>query len=226
MPSRQISPQSFDEILSELGDDPAIPDPHGIRKPSSPPKRPPVQPAPAKTEGSLGKWPDWVVPGKWLPILGFGIGALGLGYAFFTAYQPAQVQQTSEQDALHQQVKRLAQDLIALQDEILDIEADLYESINSIEVSIHLLSKNKPKTVAQKPQPTPLESELLKWRYIGSTQMGGLQQAFFRAGKRSLSFEKGAIVLGDWRLSSLDKNAALFTNTQGKTVTLKTSNIE
>ncbi|MBU3576708.1 hypothetical protein [Polynucleobacter sp. UK-Kesae-W10] len=226
MPSRQISPQSFDEILSELGDDPAIPDPHGIRKPSSPPRRPPAQPAPPKTEGSLGQWPDWVFPQKLLPLAGLGIVALGLGYAFFTAYQPDQAQQTSEQDALQQQVKRLTQDLTALQDEVLDIEADLYESIDSIEVSIHLLGKNRPKTVTPKPQMTPFESELLNWRYIGSTQMGGIQQAFFRAGKRSLSFEKGAIVLGDWRLSSLDKNAALFTNAQGKTVTLKTSNIE
>ena len=33
MPARHISSQSFDEILSDLGDDPAIPDPHGIRKP-------------------------------------------------------------------------------------------------------------------------------------------------------------------------------------------------
>ncbi len=36
MPPRHISPQSFDDILSELGDDPAIPDPHGIRKLASP----------------------------------------------------------------------------------------------------------------------------------------------------------------------------------------------
>ena len=36
MPSRDISPRSFDEILSELGDDPAIPDPHGIRKTERP----------------------------------------------------------------------------------------------------------------------------------------------------------------------------------------------
>lgn len=33
MPACHISSQSFDEILSDLGDDPAIPDPHGIRKP-------------------------------------------------------------------------------------------------------------------------------------------------------------------------------------------------
>ncbi len=38
MPSRHISPQSFDDILSELEDDPAIPDPHGIRKSPSPPR--------------------------------------------------------------------------------------------------------------------------------------------------------------------------------------------
>ena len=36
MPARKISSQSFDAILSELGDDPAIPDPHGIRKSNSP----------------------------------------------------------------------------------------------------------------------------------------------------------------------------------------------
>ncbi|WP_353432414.1 hypothetical protein [Polynucleobacter sp. MWH-UH23A] len=36
MPARKISPQSFDDILIELGDDPAIPDPHGIRKPNAP----------------------------------------------------------------------------------------------------------------------------------------------------------------------------------------------
>ena len=46
MPARHISSQSFDEILSELGDDPAIPDPHGIRKPppqANAPARPPSQ---------------------------------------------------------------------------------------------------------------------------------------------------------------------------------------
>ena len=40
MPSRHISPRSFDEILSELGDDPAIPDPHGIRKTERPKTEP------------------------------------------------------------------------------------------------------------------------------------------------------------------------------------------
>ena len=45
MPARHISSQSFDEILSDLGDDPAIPDPHGIRKP------PPHQSAAPKASG-------------------------------------------------------------------------------------------------------------------------------------------------------------------------------
>ncbi|HAT38834.1 MAG TPA: hypothetical protein DCW35_01380 [Polynucleobacter sp.] len=32
MPARHIASHSFDEILSDLGDDPANPDPYGIRK--------------------------------------------------------------------------------------------------------------------------------------------------------------------------------------------------
>ena len=38
----QHTPQSFDDILSELAEDPAMPDPHKIRK-SSAPQRPPPE---------------------------------------------------------------------------------------------------------------------------------------------------------------------------------------
>jgi len=55
LPKRHISPQSFDDILSELGNDPAIPDPHGIRKSSAPIKPAYVSSNPAKIDilGSL-----------------------------------------------------------------------------------------------------------------------------------------------------------------------------
>lgn len=54
MPARQISAQSFDQILSELGDDPAIPDPHGIRKPSAPKHVAPQAPSHAKPQPAFG----------------------------------------------------------------------------------------------------------------------------------------------------------------------------
>jgi hypothetical protein len=39
-------------------------------------------------------------------------------------------------------------------------------------------------------------------------------------------FETGALVLGDWRLTQLEKDFAAFTHPQGKTVILRPSKSE
>ena len=57
MPTRHISPQSFDDILSDLGDDPAIPDPQGIRKTNAP-----------QTDPQANRSSKFVLPNK--PLLG------------------------------------------------------------------------------------------------------------------------------------------------------------
>jgi hypothetical protein len=219
MPSRQISPQSFDEILTELGDDPAIPDPHGIRKPGNPKTHPKIEsPAQILNPGDLKKIALFA---------GLGIGVIGLGFALFASYDPMKTTPESHLEGAQKEISELKKELGFLREEILVIEDEIYESMDLIEVSVHLLKENKT-GATQKPklQATPFESELRRWRYLGLSQTGSSQFAFFHNGKETIMLEKGALLLGDWRLAHADKEIATLTHPQGKSLTLKPSKPE
>ena len=219
MPSRHISPQSFDEILSELGDDPAIPDPHGIRKPASP-KTPPKMELAAQIPnlGDLKKMALFV---------GLGIGLVGLGLILFSSFEFMKSSPEPPLQANHKEIAQLQEELGLLREEILIIEDELYESIELIEVSVHSLLKNKAFAGSKARVPViPFESELRHWRYLGMSQIDSSEQAFFQSGKGTVMMEKGALLLGDWRLSHINKDAAILTHPQGKTFTLKSSKAE
>lgn len=231
MPSRKISPQSFDDILSDLGDDPAIPDPHGIRKPNSPKRQewsgienPQNRP---KTQFNLQ---DQIPPLESLKKVGILIGVGGLliasGVALFFTFSPTNLTQDHHLDESRQELSELKKDLASLREEILDIEDSIYEAIDLIEVSIHSLEKNKAQTTPKpKSLSIPLESEVRRWRYLGVSKTGDSQRAFFHNGKTTLMVEIGSILIGDWRLSSADKERATINHPQGKSLTLKTSNV-
>lgn len=81
-------------------------------------------------------------------------------------------------------------------------------------------------SVFSKPMAPPHESELRRWRYLGSSQMGNSHQAYFHTGKSHLVFNKGSQVLGDWRLSNIEKEQATMTHAQGKSLVLKATKSE
>jgi len=230
MPSRHISSQSFDEILSELGDDPAIPDPHGIRKTTSP-KNPPLEPP--KLSKERAQLEAFSSPNllnqlqKWGGVFGFGACLIIIGIALFIAYGSLKISfEATVQESL-KEVSELKKELAILRTELQSEQDDLYEVIDSIEVSIHSLIENKPiKRVATKPQAHPHEAELRRWRYLGASEMGGSRQAFFHTGKSNVIFQKGMLVLGDWRLTQLEKDLATLTHSQGKTLFIKPSKTE
>lgn len=219
MPTRQISPQSFDEILSELGDDPAIPDPHGIRKPSSPKPHPkPEIPRHIPSPEDLKKIALFT---------GIGIGVIGLILALFTSYGPMNLPQDTHLQETQKDLFELKKEFASLREEILEIEYGLNESIELLEVSVH--SFNKSKTLVNskpKPQAIPFETELRGWRYLGFSQVGSSQRAFFHNGKGTIMLEKGSPALGEWKLTNLDKELASFSHAQGKSFTLKPSKAE
>ena len=193
MPTRKISPQSFDDILSELGDDPAIPDPHGIRKPNSP-KRPDWDAM--STQGNSHDKPE--VPTNFLaqfsrlgslqkPGLFFGIGGLliTLGVTAFFTLNTIQPEQNNFAKEARKEITALKKDLALIHEEILDSEDSLYEAIDLIEVSIHSLEKNRPQNTAKLKLPSiPFESELRHWRYLGVSQVAGSYRAFFTMAKQ------------------------------------------
>jgi hypothetical protein len=61
---------------------------------------------------------------------------------------------------------------------------------------------------------------------LGNSQKGVTHQALFYTGKQSEIFEKGAAVLGEWRLSQIEKEAAILTHPLGRTLVLKPSKSE
>ena len=230
MPSRHISPQSFDEILSELGDDPAIPDPHGIRKTTSP-KSAALEPPKSSKERAKPEAissPNLFVQLQKLGgLFTFGACLIMIGIALFTAYQS----QNTSSDAMVQEsfkeISGLKKELALLRIELQSGQDELYEAIDSIEVSIHSLIENKSiHKVIARPTAHPYETELRSWRYLGVSEMRGSRQAFFHNGKGNVMIQKGMLVLGDWRLTQLEKDLATLTHSQGKTLVIKSSKTE
>ena len=115
----------------------------------------------------------------------------------------------------------------AFQSEWASERDDLYEAIDKIEVSVHSLNIKAPAQAKNtKPAAIPHEAELRRWRYLGITRMGPLEQAFFNTGKLTLMAQKNEPVLGEWRLTQAEKELAILTHSQGKSITLKSSQSE
>ena len=230
MPSRHISPQSFDEILSELGDDPAIPDPHGIRKSTSPKNTPLEHSGPSKERIELDGFrnPNLLNQIQKLGgFLAFGACLIGIGIALFVAYESLKTSSEALAQASLKEISGLKKEFIVLRNQLENEQDELYDAMDKIEVSVHSLIENKPiKKFSTKPPIHPHELELRRWRYLGASQMGGSHQAFFHTGQRNVMFQKGVLVLGDWRLTQLEKDQAILTHSQGKTLVLKPSKNE
>lgn len=225
MPARQISPQSFDQILSDLGDDPAIPDPHGIRKSSAPKNVAPQTPSQSNPQSIFG-FPgqiDLLSQAKKISLfLALGALALALFIGGLIAYKSIVDDGNSDSEEAKLLISALQKEVGLLRKE-LNQEVDiLYEEMDKIEVSIHSLKDIRSNIKAPaKPMPNPHEQEIRRWRYLGSSQIGGIQQALFHLGKSHALFAKDVLVLGEWRLSHIEKDAAILSHPQGKTIVLK-----
>jgi len=225
MPARQISSQSFDHILSELGDDPAIPDPHGIRKSTTPKNVAPQTSSHAKpqpTFGVLGQLKLASQAKKLGLFLALAILIVALLIGGLIAYKTIEEDGNVDVEESKQRISALQKDLGSLRNELNEEVEALYEEMDKIEVSIHSLKEIKPNIkVFAKPMALPHEQEIRRWRYLGSSQIGGVQQALFHIGKSHSLFAKEALVLGEWRLSHFEKDAAILSHPQGKTIVLK-----
>jgi hypothetical protein len=230
MPSRHISPQSFDEILSELGDDPAIPDPHGIRKTNHSKSAPLEPPNLSKDRSRLEALSSQNLLNQIQKLGGFfafGVCLIGISIALLIAYESLKTSSEALIQESNKEISELKKEFALLRSELQIEQDDLYETIDLMEVSIHSLIESKPiNRVASKPQALPHEAELRRWRYLGTSQMGGSHQAFFHSGQGNVMFQKGMLVLGDWRLTHLEKDLASLTHSKGKTLNLKPSKIE
>lgn len=226
MPARHISSESFDEILSELGDDPAIPDPHGIRKPRPQQSTPRDDSVQSNHRSFFSPFSKLQIPSSiqnlgGLITLFFGVLIVVAVVSFFT-YIALDQSSKSAQEESQKLISELKKEVAFMRNEFHENQEDLYMAIEEIEVSIHSLINKRPESRApSKPKAPSHETELRRWRYLGSAQMGGSHQAFFSTGKGNVSFEKGALVLGEWRLSNIENGGATLSHPEGKSLTLK-----
>lgn len=226
MPPRHISPQSFDDILSELGDDPAIPDPHGIRKPSAT-SRIPLEPQ-IKTKSPSFSVPNFHFGGpKASPILIIGVLFSLTIAAVFLLLETHKASSALELNTLQGQISTLKNELNLAQSDWLKEQEDLYDALDEIEVSIHSFEIKPTIPPPQSKQVLlPHEAELRRWRYLGLTRIGLVEQGFFHTGKSVIMLPKEALALGEWRLSQALKEAAILTHSKGKLLTLKSAKSE
>lgn len=226
MPPRHISPQSFDDILSELGNDPAIPDPHGIRKSSPPPRASPQREV--KSQSPSLTSPQLLFNGfKTSSILMVvGLFALTIGTVFFLL-ESNKANSEQELNSLKGEIFTLKNELALTQSDWLTEQEGLYNAIDEIEVSIHYLEEKPILSAPQTKSPNiSHEAELRRWKYLGVTQMGVIQQAFFHTGKTTLMVGKEGLVLGEWHLAQAGKEVAVLSHPKGKSITLKSTKSE
>lgn len=221
MPPRHISPQTFDDILRELGDDPAIPDPHGIRKTTAPPRVDPSTQAQNPKQTLSTK--NWIPQGLNLtPALVFSATLLLCGGSLFFYFESNQSGSELEISGLQSQLLALKKEMEISQEGWVSEREDLYEAMDEIEVSIHTLETKPIIQITQsKPTAIPHEAELRRWRYLGITRMGAIEHAFFHTGKSTLMIAKEDLVLGEWRLTQAKKELATLTHPKGKSIAFK-----
>ena len=226
MPSRHISPQSFDEILSELGDDPAIPDPHGIRKSSAPKES--LYPNPKQVKGEFLDNIYFQIKGGNLGIylLITGIAIASMVTLFFTL-EAFKTDSRLSLESTQSQLTELKREFEQYRNDTVNIESDLYEAIDELEVSIHSKLTSLPQTRASSPpKADPHELELRRWRYLGAAQVNNAQQAFFVSSNTRFALQLGSQALGDWHLSEIQKGQVRITNPKGKSLILRTTKTE
>lgn len=221
MPPRHISPQTFDDILRELGDDPAIPDPHGIRKTTTPPSVDPSTQAQNPKQTLSTK--NWIPQGLNLtPALAFSATLLLCGGSLFFYFESNQSGSELEISGLQSQLLALKKEMEISQEGWVSEREDLYEAMDELEVSIHTLETKPIIQITQsKPAAIPHEAELRRWRYLGITRMGAIEHAFFHTGKSTLMIAKEDLVLGEWRLTQAKKELATLTHPKGKSIAFK-----
>jgi hypothetical protein len=129
--------------------------------------------------------------------------------------------------ALQSQISALKNELALAQSDWLSDQEDLYGALDEMEVSIHSIQE---KPLVSAPQSkvitTPNEAELRRWRFLGLSRMGVVEQAFFHTGKNIIMVPKDGVALGEWRLTQAQKDAAILTHVNGKLITLKPAKSE
>jgi hypothetical protein len=249
VPKRSISPESFDAILSELGDDPVMaqtirrtgtphPESHTMNRhsyeadasllskqfshPDSRSDEPPRS-TPRQFADALHRHTHQYEKPAWIAVV---ICILAL--ASFNTYLLLELRTISAAlTAAPDTTDHAARELQGL---ILDLKADLLDDHEALTESLEtlLLQRNRP---AHTNSNTPgaitkisVGEQLLKrWRYLGMSESTTGIKGFFNTGEGVQTLSLNSVVASDWRLSSVTPETASFSSSAGKTLAIHVS---
>jgi len=238
VPIRKITSESFDAILSVLGDDPVIQNSgHSSAEPDLAARQQNKSAAPAaqaETNDSINLHPpplrhDFIKLASWLPsLMGFiCLGALAWIISVLIALEQNISTQFGAQAA---KINLLSQSLTEQEETLSNYHVELSEQISTIHTAQLSAATRSTKSAKNliRPETRELnrklkmeEAALSRWQYLGMSTTAQGAAAFFNNGDKTISLVLHAAVLGTWVLTEIGVEQAKMTAATGQVITLK-----
>jgi hypothetical protein len=250
VPKRSISPNSFDAILSELGDDPAIG--HPKRSTPSLPESPTMNRHSYEADAhrlseqfpSHKNRKDDPMEGIsspriknlqfnallqerpiWLAMVVCIVVATLLNSYWLFELRTSQSLQPSTADEAGQSADQVKALVLSLKDQIEDNQDALLSDLESL-ASMALQNadtKRARNTPLPGPKISPSEQSLKRWRYLGMSKSSSGISGLFHTGEGMQHIALNSPAVEGWRLSSVTRELATLTSNDGKTVAISVS---
>ena len=252
VPKRSISPESFDAILSELGDDPAIGNPT-LRSNTSIPegqamnrhsyeadarrlseefphhknrKDDSMPGIPSPLMQKLQQSPLMQEKPIWLAIVVCILAATALNSYWLFELRSSGAMQPVAADEAGQHVHEVKALVLSLKDQVEDNHELLLSELESLE-SMVLQNANASRArnapSSQAPKLSSAEQSLKRWRYLGMSNSNSGISGLFHTGEGMQHITLNSPAVEGWRLSSVTRELAMLTSNDGKSFTISVS---
>jgi hypothetical protein len=252
VPKRSISPESFDAILSELGDDPAIGYPT-LRSNTSIPEGQTMnrhsyeadahrlseefpQHKNRKDDSMLGIPPPLMQKLQqstifqekpiWLAIAACMMIATALNGYWLFELRSAQNMQPLVSHEAGQSIDEVRVLVLSLKDQLEDSHELLLSELESME-SMVLQNTNAARARNAQSSPaskmSPAEQSLKQWRYLGMSNSNAGISGLFNTGEGMQRITLNSTAIEGWRLSTVTRTLATLTSKDGKSVAIPIS---
>ncbi len=252
VPKRSISPESFDAILSELGDDPAIGH-SSLRRNTSIPenktmnrhsyeadahrlseqfpshknrKEDPIQAASNTLTKNLQFSTLLQAWSIWLAMVVCMAAATLLNSYWLFDLRTSQSLQPSAANEEGQSVDQVKALVLSLKDQLEDNHELLLSELESLEIMV-LQNANATRArnvhSSQAPKISPAEQSLKRWRYLGMSNSSSGISGLFHTGEGMQHIALNSPAVEGWRLSSVTRELAMLTSNDGKSVAISVS---
>jgi hypothetical protein len=252
MPKRSISPNSFDAILSELGEDPAIGYFTQRPSPSNPESRAmnrhsyeadanrlseqfphhkshQTDPIQAKSSPLLHKLQLSTLLQKKPVLLTLALCILGASltntYFLFELHAFQRIEPAAVDETGHG-IRELKALVVTLTQELEGNQDELLSILESVEdIAMQNNKAMRARVVQGSPasQYSPAEQALKRWRYLGMSNSTSGPTGVFDTGGGMHHLALNSQAVEGWRLSSITRELASFTSSTGKTHSISIS---